>query len=454
MSTGYGPSSDTSWRQIIFNGLAESYAIWETRFLNYLYTISPALQKAILPLEPGVKDDTDFDVQNKRAFAELAQRLDERSLHLVVVDANNNGRGALEILRNYYASTDKPRILTLYEELTTLRMTHEEDVTDYVIRAERAANGLNAAGENITDNLVIAMILKGLPQEYKPFVVIQAHLHKKKTIAEFKASLRNFANSEVVRQVSNTVMQVHAKGNQYSIKKTQCHACGGYGHLSKNCKKKETLNCNFCHKRGHVEKVCFGKKKDKFSNQSSHASTTFSFMASQEESCSKYLLVDCGETTHIVNSADYFTSFDSEFSADNHYIELADGTRSNELAIARGNAEFRTEDTRGKECRIILRNALLAPTFPACLFSVRAATNAGATISFKEDSSELNYGGSAIKFIEKGQLFFIPIGSDSKFAVTRTLHQWHQTLGHMNYNDILKLQEVSKGMDISDKEKP
>ena len=51
-------------------------------------------------------------------------------------------------------------------------MTTEEDVTDYMIRAERSATGLRAAGEQITDNLIIAMILKGLPESYKPFVIV------------------------------------------------------------------------------------------------------------------------------------------------------------------------------------------------------------------------------------------------------------------------------------------
>ena len=102
---------------------------------------------------------------------------------MVVTDANNNGREALKILRGYYASIDMLRILSLYEELTTIRMGVNEDVTDYIIRAERAASGLNAAGENISDNLAMAMLLKGLPNDFKPFVVIQAHLDKPRTFA-------------------------------------------------------------------------------------------------------------------------------------------------------------------------------------------------------------------------------------------------------------------------------
>ena len=38
-------------------------------------------------------------------------------------------------------------------------MSVDEDATDYLIRAEKAATGLNAAGENITDNLTILLTI-------------------------------------------------------------------------------------------------------------------------------------------------------------------------------------------------------------------------------------------------------------------------------------------------------
>jgi len=47
----------------------------------------------------------------------------------------------------------------------------DESVTDYVIRAETAAAALKNAKENVSDSLLIAMVLKGLPESYKPFVV-------------------------------------------------------------------------------------------------------------------------------------------------------------------------------------------------------------------------------------------------------------------------------------------
>jgi hypothetical protein len=127
---------------------------------------------------------------------QLSAILDERSLQMIMSDASNDGRKALQILRSHYASTEKPRVLTLYEQLTTLRMLADESITDYIIRAERAAVGLRTAGETITDNLIIAMMLKGLPEQFKPFVVVHTQLDKTKTVVEFKAALQLYANTE------------------------------------------------------------------------------------------------------------------------------------------------------------------------------------------------------------------------------------------------------------------
>lgn len=40
-------------------------------------------------------------------------------------DAADNGRKALKILQDHYASNGKPRIIALYTELTSLKMSEE-----------------------------------------------------------------------------------------------------------------------------------------------------------------------------------------------------------------------------------------------------------------------------------------------------------------------------------------
>ena len=70
------------------------------------------------------------------------------------------------------------------------------------------------------------------------------------------------------------------------------------------------------------------------------------------------------------NSANWMTNFAPE----KHYIELADGTRSNSVALKRGDVEVTIMDTTGKCVNATLKNALYIPTYPQNIFSVQAAT--------------------------------------------------------------------------------
>ena len=51
--------------------------------------------------------------------------------------------------KEHYASGSKPRIITLYNELTTLQKSHSETITDYVLRAENSTTSLRAVGEQV-----------------------------------------------------------------------------------------------------------------------------------------------------------------------------------------------------------------------------------------------------------------------------------------------------------------
>ena len=124
----------------------------------------------------------DFVEKTATVFAELTQYLDDKSLSLVIRDARDNGRKALTISREYYLSKGKPKFISLYTKLTSLRRLESESITDYIIRAENISNTLKETEEVINDGLLITMALRGFPPNFKPFTTV---ITQKKKILTF-----------------------------------------------------------------------------------------------------------------------------------------------------------------------------------------------------------------------------------------------------------------------------
>ena len=62
----------------------------------------------------------------------------------MIRDARDDGRKALEILRQHYQGKGKPRVIALYTELTSLKKRENESVVDYMLRAEKSSTALRA----------------------------------------------------------------------------------------------------------------------------------------------------------------------------------------------------------------------------------------------------------------------------------------------------------------------
>jgi len=223
--TGYGPRG-----RLIFDGDERKYELWEVKFLGFMRL--QKLNQIIQPADEGGLPAAEVTAaKNAEAFAELVQLLDDRSLSLVLRDAKDKGREALAILREHYLSKGKPRVIALYTELTTLKKAESESVTDYMIRAETAATSLKTAGEVISDSLLIAMILKGLPPTYKPFTTVVTQKDTNQTFSAFKVALRSFEETEKAyceEETTDNVLSL-AKGSR-PRRQVKCYTCGQVGH--------------------------------------------------------------------------------------------------------------------------------------------------------------------------------------------------------------------------------
>ena len=164
VSTGYGSMSLR--HRLFFDGDEQNYEAWEEKFLGYL--LIKDLKKTVVAAETDVIDND----KNELAYAEMIQFLDPTSHQLVMRDAKDDGRKALGILRTHYSGKEKSRVLSMYTEIMLLSKSPSETVTNFILKAEKLVSALKSAGENFSDALLIAIILKGLPEEFTPFAVV------------------------------------------------------------------------------------------------------------------------------------------------------------------------------------------------------------------------------------------------------------------------------------------
>ena len=87
-----------------------------SNFTRFLYFVPNILARIV---------DEDL---NELAFSELIQFLAEHSLSLVIQNAKDNGREAFKVLRHFCSTSSKARVISLYNQLTTLTKCDLETV--------------------------------------------------------------------------------------------------------------------------------------------------------------------------------------------------------------------------------------------------------------------------------------------------------------------------------------
>ena len=167
------------------------------------------------------------------------------------------------------------------------------------------------------------------------------------------------------------------------------------------------------------------------------------------------LLVDTGATAHILNDKSKFLKFDEDFKPENHYIELADGSRACGVVSAKGRAKIILHDVEGVAHEVFLEGALYIPSYRQNIFtfSVQSAINKGSAINLAPNSAEPSApDGKKFALKKHGKLYYLNSAISSSGA--HTAETWHRILGHCNLNDVFKLEGVVEGMKITSKGKP
>ena len=357
-------------------------------------------------------------------------------------------------------------------------MKNEESVTDYIVRAETAASRLKSAKEDISDQLLIAMVMKGLPDSFKAFTTL-IYNSDAISFAEFKIKLRNYEENEASRSAHSST--------QDNIFELKCFHCGKNGHSKQNCRSKfnykaegsqssgfsSRKGCNICGKTNHIAKHCFYRKNNNNNRNKSYnieddndgadKSFIFNIEGFEDDTTQENqgYLIDCGATTHIVNDLKYFVRTDKNFNHKGHTIQLADNSRQTGLVVAKGDAKIHLHDSRGKLREVILKDTLCIPKFKQNILSVTAR---GMKIIFTNQENKIITPDGTVFYMKKhGKLYYVKNIADKKEEtqeenievktkmIKHSLFEWHKILGHCNVQDIVNLAKLNPTIKITDK---
>ena len=114
---------------------------------------------------------------------------------------------------------------------------------------------LRSANEEVSDALLIDMVLKGLTDEYKPFIAIITQSETVDTFHKFKQALRNFEEMEIIRSSGISKKDSVLKSKEYK-KPLTCYNCGVAGHISAESRPKLSKWCNTCKSISHSDQSC------------------------------------------------------------------------------------------------------------------------------------------------------------------------------------------------------
>ena len=116
---GYRPRT----AKLFFDNNESTYGLWEVKFLGYL-RIQHLHQMVLSPTDQS--DDMDFVEKNAIVFTNIWTT---RVCHLIMRVARDNGRKAWGILWEHYLSKGKPKVISLYTELTSLRRLESASIS-------------------------------------------------------------------------------------------------------------------------------------------------------------------------------------------------------------------------------------------------------------------------------------------------------------------------------------
>lgn len=394
---------------------SENYSTWAFSVKSLLEYHD--LEKCIMPSASATSAPAETEPDKlKKAKARIILSIDK---HLFVHVASCET--ALEIwlkLKNMYEDNGLSRRIGLLRKLITSNLENFHTMDEYISEIIGTANKLNSIGFVITEEWIGSILLAGLSDEFKPFIMAVENSGALITGDSIKAKLCEMKSSKNDNDSSAFFGKKKQKSGDIV-----CYECNKSGHFRRDCsvwKRKQSKT------NGHAKSnVSDKKQKSAFS----------AVLSSKSRSCDEWF-VDSGASQHMCAS-------DREMfnvrASTTKFINSANGAKMAVKCVGDMSACI-----NGNE--IDIKNVLCVPELAANLLSISCITKSGNSVNFVRDGCEIyNHSNSLLcKAILEDGVYKLPIELNvALLSKTKTKKEcimvWHRRLGHLNIADLTKV---------------
>ena len=415
-------------------------------------------------------------------------------------------------LQETFAAKTFARKLQLRRDLNSLKMATNETVTAFTSRAKALQDQLTAAGHRVDDIDVACQVLAGLPSSFDTVVTVietttastgtftvdeilphllQAEQRRSKTdfnrspdsalMATFQprrddrqfnhnSGPRNFSRSNGPRGVSNRTRVSAARPPNVSSPRPIFGNHSSYDRSARDARAYAEDTCLYCYKPGHYAAECKKKRRDMESRRAGHGmqrppshnrnpSQQYSAIAFTATSTSNTVnddwILDTGATRHITPHKQLLT----DLRPAPHTVIVTFGNGSIGEATLIGDAYL--QPSPGS--LIKLTDVLYIPGAADNLLSVSQATKRGFSFSFNDTDCQISKDNQMIatghadttssiyhlasRCLEPGSAAHAMTTAYAARADTPQL--WHRRLGHLGYDNLAKLTNMSTGINLT-----
>lgn len=446
----------------------ENYDTWAIQMKAILTQNDQWVYVSGLKIKPEEEDQaTVWDKTDRKAGASII--LSISTSQICYVKHCETSRETWEKLQTVYSSKGPAKKASPLKQLLFTKLKEGESMIEHLNSFFNLVDKLSEMDTRMSEDLLVILLIYSIPDSYATFrcaIEARDELPRLETLRIKLIEEAQTRNEETGKIEQGALYIKEAKARpKVEFSKQNNHK---YGNKYK---------CHYCHKIGHKASECWKRNDDRKQNteyanrrqSASHAEETL--LTTNEQSiktveCAMSVdiqtskckdtrwCLDSGATAHMCHDESSFINLNYTSDQD---IKLA----TDKTIRAQGSGTVCLNTKRGQVLqKVCLENTLYVPELRTNLLSVMKAAEKGKKIMFTNDSASiLNLDGTPIIRAKKnGNLYYVREENTKEAAmVTSTpsnLLLWHMRYGHLNENDLKKLERMDmvKGLHFKNKD--